>query len=178
MQRLVVGFADIPDEGMRRDFRSSGQELGISDPDLAVAQPIEIGCRFYKVDRDVIVQGTMRSTVRLLCGRCAEEFVLPLNVPLDAVYLPTQDAASERVKELEGDIDSTTDVYAYAEQVIDIAEMARDKLLLSIPLQPHCMVGCQGLCPSCGLNRNIISCQCAEEKLGSPFELLKGLRFS
>jgi uncharacterized protein len=178
MQRLAVELSAIPVEGLWRDFRSSAQDLGTSDHDLAIVQPIEIGCQFYKVDRDVAVQGTMRSTLRLTCGRCAEDFMQPLEVALNAVYLPIQEASSERATELEEDIDSTTDVYAYVEQVIDIAEMARDKLLLSIPLQPLCRVGCQGLCPSCGLNRNIVSCQCAEEKLGSPFELLKGLRFS
>jgi uncharacterized protein len=113
--------------------------------------------------------------VRLTCSRCAEEFEQPLRVDLDAVYLPMQAISSERAKELE---EGETDVYAYAESVIDIAEMVRDKLVLSIPLQPHCMVGCKGLCPSCGVNRNAISCQCAEAKLGSPFEPLKGLRFS
>jgi uncharacterized protein len=178
MQRLVVELSAIPDEGLWRDFRSDARELGISDPDLAVVQPIDIGCQFYKVDRDVAVQGTMCSALRLTCGRCAEDFVQPLEVALNAVYLPIQEASSERAKELEEDVDSTTDVYLYAEQVVDIAEMARDRLLLSAPLQPLCRVGCQGLCPSCGLNRNTVSCQCAEEKLGSPFELLKGLRFS
>jgi uncharacterized metal-binding protein YceD (DUF177 family) len=178
MQRLEVELSAIPDEGLCCEFRSSGQTLGINDPALAVVQPIEIGCRFFTVARDVVVQGTMRSALRLTCVRCAEDFVLPLNVVLNAVYLPIQEASSERAKELEEDVDSATDVYSYVEQVIDIAEMARDKLLLSSPLQPHCMVGCQVLCPACGLNRNIVSCQCAEEKLGSPFELLKDLRFS
>jgi uncharacterized protein len=178
VQRLVVELPLIPDEGLRQDFRSSAQELGITDSDLAIVQPVEIGCQFYKIDRDVAVQGTLRSTLRLACSRCAEDFVLPLEVSLNAMYLPIQDASSERAKELEEDVDSTTDVYLDIDQVIDIAEMTRDKLLLSIPLQPLCGVGCQGLCPSCGLNRNVVSCQCAEEKLSSPFELLKGLRFS
>jgi uncharacterized protein len=113
--------------------------------------------------------------VHLTCSRCADEFEQPLRVALDAVYLPMQALSSERAKELEV---GEADVYGYAEPLVDISEMVRDKLLLSIPLQPHCMVGCQGLCPSCGINRNTVSCQCAEEKLGSPFEPLKGLRFS
>jgi uncharacterized protein len=60
--------------------------------------------------------------------------------------------------------------------VIEITEMVRDKLLLSMPLQPHCRVGCKGICPSCGLNRNVVSCQCGDERLNSPFEALKELR--
>jgi uncharacterized protein len=175
MQQLIVELSAIPHEGICREFRGSGKALGIGGPELAVVLPIMIACQFSKVDREVVVQGGLRSAVRLTCGRCAEEFVLPLSIALEAVYLPMHESSSERAEELEGGV---TDVYTYAEQVIDIAEMVRDKLLLSIPLQPHCMVGCKGLCPSCGVNRNAVSCQCAEEKLGSPFELLKDLRFS
>jgi uncharacterized protein len=175
MQQLIVELSAIPHEGICREFRSSGKALGIGGPDLAVVLPITIACQFFKVDREVVVQGGLRSAVRLMCGRCAEEFVLPLSIALEAVYFPIHESSSERARELE---EGVTDVYTYTEQVIDIAEMVRDKLLLSIPLQPHCMVGCKGLCPSCGVNRNAVSCQCAEEKLGSPFALLKDLRFS
>ena len=175
MPRLIMELSAIPHEGISQHFTSSGSALGIVDTELSVTQLVEIECQFYKVDQEVIVQGNLRSAVRLTCSRCAEEFEQSLSVPLYTVYLPMHAISSERTKELE---QGETDVYAYAEPVIDIAEMVRDKLFFSIPLQPHCMVGCKGLCPSCGVNRNTISCQCAEEKLGSPFEPLKGLRFS
>ena len=175
MSRLIMELSAIPHEGISQHFTSSGRALGIVDTELAWFSLLRSTCQFYKVDQEVVVQGSLRSAVHLTCSRCAEEFEQPLSVALDAVYLPVQAISSERTKELE---QGETDVYAYAEPVIDIAEMVRDKLLFSIPLQPHCMVGCKGLCPSCGVNRNTISCQCAEEKLGSPFEPLKGLRFS
>jgi uncharacterized protein len=175
MQRLIVELSAIPPEGITYRFRSTVVALGIDDPEVAVVQPLEMDCQFVKVNRDVVVHGTLRSAVRLTCSRCAEEFVQPLLLALDAMYLPIDDLSSARAKALEDDV---TDVYAYAESVIDLVEMVRDKLFLSIPLQPHCRAGCQGLCPSCGVNRNTVRCQCAEEKLGSPFELLKELRFS
>ena len=175
MQRLSIDVVTIPPEGLACVLTTDKRALGIEDSELFVEQPLQISCELYKVEREVVVRGTLHSAVRLMCGRCAEEFVLPLGVALDAVYLPGREASSERVEEIE---DGVTDVYFYSEQTIDLVEMVRDKLLLSIPLQPHCMVGCQGVCPSCGVNRNTTTCQCAEEKLGSPFELLKGMRFS
>ena len=175
MQRLIMELSAIPHEGVSQRYSSTGIALGIAGAELSVVQPIEIACHFYKVDHEVVVQGSLRSAARLACSRCAEEFEQPLSVALDAIYLSTPEISSERAKELE---EEEADVYPFAEQVIDIAEMARDRLLLSVPLQPLCRAGCQGLCPSCGLNRNVVSCQCAEEKLGSPFEPLKGLSFS
>jgi uncharacterized protein len=175
MQRLAMELSAIPHEGISQRFTSTGVALGVVDSELTVVQPVEMACQLYKVDREVVVQGTLRSVVRLTCSRCAEEFEQPLSVALEVVYLPIDEISSERAKEIEEGI---ADVYSYVEQVIDLAEMARDKLFLSIPLQPRCMAGCKGLCPSCGVNRNAVSCQCAEAKLGSPFELLKSLRFS
>jgi uncharacterized protein len=175
MPRLMMELSAIPQEGISQQFTSTGSALGLVDTELSVTQLVEIECQFYKVNQEVVVQGSLRSAVHLTCSRCAEEFEQPLRVALEAVYLPMHAISSERAKELEI---GEADVYGYAEPLVDIAEMVRDKLLLSIPLQPHCMVGCKGLCPSCGVNRNTISCQCAEEKLGSPFEPLKGLRFS
>jgi uncharacterized protein len=175
MLRLLTDLSAILPEGISQRFTTSGSALGIVDTELSVVQPVEIDCHCYKVDLEVVVQGNLRSAVHLICSRCAEAFDQPVSVALDAVYLPLKALSSVRAQELEA---GETDVYGYAESAIDIAEMVRDKLLFAIPLQPHCMVGCQGLCPSCGVNRNMISCQCAEETLGSPFEPLKGLRFS
>ena len=175
MLRLIIELSAILPEGISQHFTTSGSALGIVDTMLSVVQPVEIDSRCYKVDQEVVVQGTLRSAVHLICSRCAEEFDQPLSVALDALYLPLKALSSVRAQELEA---TDADVYGYAESVIDIAEMVRDKLLFGIPLQPYCRVGCKGLCPSCGVNRNVISCQCAEEKLGSPFEPLKGLRFS
>src|SRR5919108_1830285 len=127
MQRLVIELSGIPHEGVSLHFRSTAVGLGIVDPELTVVQPIEIACQFHKVDREVVVRGTLRAAVRLTCSRCAEEFEQPLGVPLEAVYLPIQESSSERAKEIE---EGAADVYSYAEQVIDIAEMVRDKFLL------------------------------------------------
>ena len=146
----------------------------MADPEWKAAQPIEIDCQLFKVERDVVVHGTMSTALRLTCSRCVEEFTGPLRIPLDAIYLPLHESASRRAKELE---EGEVDVYSYAEQVLDLADMVRDKLLLSIPLQPHCRAGCKGLCPHCGVNWNVAACQCAQETPESPFQLLKSLRF-
>src|SRR5262245_13451628 len=143
MPRLVVELSAIPYEGLSQHFTSTGSALGINDSELCVTQPVELDCQVYKVNQDVIVQGSLSSAVRLTCSRCAEEFEQPFRVAVDAIYLPMQALSSERAKELEA---GEPDVYAYAEPLVDIGEMVRDKLMLSIPLQPHCVVECKGLC--------------------------------
>ncbi len=174
MHPLIIELREIYTEAITRQFAVTAGALGMAGPEWELAQPIDIGCQLFKVDGDVVVHGTMSTALRLTCSRCAEEFTRPLRVALDAIYLLEHEGSSKRAKELE---EGEADVYSYAEHVLDLAEMVRDRLFLSIPLQPHCRAGCKGLCPLCGVNRNLTTCQCAQEGLESPFQLLKGLRF-
>jgi len=173
MHELTIDLSEIRDEGITRHVVVTGVTLGIADPGFEIAQPIDLTCQLFKVNRDVVVQGTLDTVLRLTCSRCAEEFLLPLRVPVEAVYFPAHDTAPERQETLE---EGTADMFSYTEHVIDLAEMVHDKLFLAVPLQPRCTLECKGLCPQCGSNWNIATCQCVQEALGSPFQRLKGLR--
>jgi len=50
---------------------------------------------------------------------------------------------------------------------IDLEPMARDAVLLELPLAPLCKVECRGLCPTCGADRNVGDCGC-EPATGDP----------
>jgi len=44
---------------------------------------------------------------------------------------------------------------------IDLAPLAREALLLELPLAPLCQAECAGLCPTCGADLNAGPCGCA-----------------
>ena len=44
---------------------------------------------------------------------------------------------------------------------LDLEPLARDAVILELPLAPLCSEGCLGLCPTCGANRNTEPCACA-----------------
>ncbi len=50
---------------------------------------------------------------------------------------------------------------------LDLEPMARDAVLLELPLAPLCKLECQGLCPTCGVDRNVGHCEC-EPGTGDP----------
>jgi uncharacterized protein len=43
---------------------------------------------------------------------------------------------------------------------LDLESLARDAVMLELPLAPLCSEDCLGLCPQCGANRNETSCTC------------------
>src|SRR5713226_9546415 len=52
-----------------------------------------------------------------------------------------------------------------------------EEILLAMPGQILCREDCKGLCPTCGIDRNAGSCQCADSDGDSRWEQLKNLRF-
>jgi DUF177 domain-containing protein len=64
-----------------------------------------------------------------------------------------------------------------ADQVLDLAGLARDSLVLGLPAQLVCRDGCAGLCPVCGTNLNEAGPEHVHERSPDPrWEKLRGLR--
>ena len=59
-----------------------------------------------------------------------------------------------------GGTDADVDAYRLAGDELDLEPLARDAVLLDLPLAPLCSEGCLGLCPQCGANWNTGPCAC------------------
>ena len=58
----------------------------------------------------------------------------------------------------------------------DLEAIAREQLYLGLPLKPICEDDCQGLCPTCGANRNRIECACCRDNLDPRLASLRALK--
>jgi uncharacterized protein len=52
------------------------------------------------------------------------------------------------------------DAYPLEGDELDLEPLARDAVLLDLPLAPLCSADCRGLCPQCGANWNVTTCDC------------------
>jgi len=59
-----------------------------------------------------------------------------------------------------GGTDADGDAYLLAGDELDLEPLARDAVMLDLPLAPLCSDGCLGLCPQCGANWNTGPCGC------------------
>jgi uncharacterized protein len=53
-----------------------------------------------------------------------------------------------------------------------VADVVTEQVNLFMPMQVVCSPDCRGLCPTCGVNRNLEACKCAETHSESPFNAL------
>ncbi len=132
------------------------------------------------------LRGRMSCRIELSCVRCLEPVPMEVAEDLDLLYLPqsANAAAGESGgNESEGLSDrglapEELAVSFYRDERIDLSQMAREQILLALPMKPLCKGDCRGLCPQCGANRNVQRCGCAPEDSDSRWAPLKMLQKS
>jgi uncharacterized protein len=62
----------------------------------------------------------------------------------------------------DGDTEGDDEAYPLTDDELDLEPLARDAVLLELPLAPLCADDCLGLCPQCGVNRNEETCACEQ----------------
>ena len=53
-----------------------------------------------------------------------------------------------------------------------IGDILHEQVLLALPMKALCTVDCKGLCPSCGTNLNVKSCNCRKENFNPNLDAL------
>lgn len=162
---MIIKVADIQDEG-----------LTIADPAELAAPYADRSWRLEDIrlvltreGEDVLVAGEIRAAVPLTCGRCLEEFQVVVRTAVDARYVPRPPLGDV---ELAAD-DLDLDFYDHGQ--LDLAMLVETETTLALPMKPLCRADCRGLCPSCGANRNLVACRCAERPLDPRLAVLRRL---
>jgi uncharacterized protein len=123
---------------------------------------------------EIRVTGHLSVTMEADCDRCLEVARFPIAVGFDLFYRPSDTlyAAAEEVQIDEGE----TEIAFYEGAGLQLKDVLREHVLLSMPMQRVCGDQCQGICPECGQNRNQVACGCEVKKMDDRWSALKNLR--
>jgi uncharacterized protein len=138
---------------------------GLENPSATVDpdQPLTIDLRLESLSAAIVASGRVRGRWRAVCSRCL--------TPLEAEF----DLALREVFE-EDPIEEET--YPLSHDEIDLEQPVRDLVVPDLPLVPLCDEDCQGLCPSCGANRNEEPCDCYQASRDPRWDALRALVIS
>jgi uncharacterized protein len=103
---------------------------------------VHLRLRLESVMEGVLVSGQIDAPVTGSCARCLEPIEDTLSLEVQELYAyegSTTEATSEEdeVRRIEGDY-------------LDLEPLARDTVVLALPLAPVCTEDCAGLCSDCG----------------------------
>jgi len=109
----------------------------------------------------VIVHGTVSTPWRGQCRRCLIDVAGTAVSTVDELF--QQHPHHQDAVEIVGD-------------QIDLAPIVREYVLLDLPEAPLCKDDCAGICPTCGIDRNVANCECDTALSDPRWSALEGFR--
>lgn len=149
-------------------------ELPLEEADLRLIEPADIRGRVNRKAEEVEVTGRLSAKVEAACARCLKSVTLPIAAEFSERFVPAVSWRAEEQHELR---EEDLNLAVFDGESIELDDLVREEILLATPAQVLCSEDCQGLCPDCGVDRNINECKCETHEVDSRWHALKDLRF-
>ena len=173
---MIIDLTTISEGARRFQFvlepdwwRSEAQR----DQILGISAPVQVKLEIYKAGDKYVLDGDLRGGLHVVCDRCLEDYHRELRTTFRvylALPLPAEDDAEIELAEKDLEVD-----FIRGEE-IELDEIIREQIYLSLPMKSLCSENCLGLCPRCGSNLNAGDCQCDPEQGHPAFLKLKNFK--
>lgn len=126
---------------------------------LQFETPVKVKGTYTFDGKAFSVTGEVTVSVLSTCARCNDPFMEEIKFSFEERFVR---------QVFEDDEES----YRYSGDTISLNEVIMDNLFLQLPLVSVCKEDCQGLCPVCGVNRNVEQCSCCSVTKNNAFSAL------
>jgi uncharacterized protein len=157
--------------GARRVYDIDTSAVPPFDEGFEVVAPFRGEVRFMRIGTGILVTGNLETIVEVACTRCLTSFDIPVRFEIEEEFKPTLDIQSGA--KLPPDPDQDPATLIDERHILDLAEVVRQDLVLSLPPSPVCRPDCKGLCPQCGQDLNEGSCDCHTDAVDPRWAVLK-----
>ena len=122
---------------------------------------------------DIRLVGRFCAEIEVRCARCLEAVGNKIAEEFDLLYRPLGvDARGEEVSISRAE----TEIGYYQGEGLLLEDVLKEQLLLALPVKQLCRANCKGLCPHCGKNLNVESCDCVPTMQDPRWAALEDIR--
>ena len=108
--------------------------------------------------------GEVSTAYATACARCLKPLEIPLCADVQMVLVQEQDGEEE-----------AEDVFVIEGDEVDPEDILIPALYFEIDMAYLCKEDCKGLCPHCGADRNVTTCDCGDQQIDDRLAVLKTL---
>ncbi len=148
-------------------------ELPLDDPEVRLVEPAAVSAIVRREGSEVALRGRLHAKLEVVCGRCLQPVELPISADFTERFVRAVSWVAEEQHELQAE---DLDISVFDGEGIELDDLVREELLLAVPVNVICRDDCKGLCPICGIDRNLGKCQCEVDEVDSRWQKLKELR--
>jgi uncharacterized protein len=147
--RINVGFLLNQPIGYSRDIHFDLPKIQFEE-DFRVID-FTGTARVNRTPQGILLLSDLQCASPVNCVRCLAEFMQPLHSNFSELFAFNNRSTTE------------SNLILPEDGSIDLEPLAREYLLLEIPMSPLCRPDCKGLCPVCGEDLNLVACEHAAQ---------------
>jgi len=155
IQKLSEGIHEISEE-------VSIENLGLPQTVKTLGN-LKIKAFVDKVEDSFRVKLNVKADLIEQCDKCLTEFESQFDESSEQIY---------QVGKGEYE-DDDIEVLPDNTRELDLSNLINEVFLINRPIQKTCKEDCRGLCPDCGKNLNLTTCDCKSERIDPRLEKLK-----
>jgi uncharacterized protein len=166
---------DLEIRAGRFDVELAPGEVEFLDPKLRQVGPLKAAGKVELVMEsleEIRAQGHLSVQMEADCDRCLEPAPFSVDSDFELYYRPVAEGYGEEKAIDEGE----ASMGFYEGDGLELSDVLREHILLTLPMQRVCGESCKGICPECGQNRNQIECACQAEAVDDRWAALKNLQ--
>jgi uncharacterized protein len=171
---LAFNVAQLLKEGTgaSRQRELSGELRNIDDNS---PEPVRVEGRVHLVvtPEGVLAMGEATMTLRQTCRRCLESTDATVTIEIEEEFYPTIDIETGRQASMEHD--DEPELLIDEHHILDLTEVLRQYAIAQTLEPGYCRADCKGLCPVCGVNRNLETCTCETQQVDPRLAILAQL---
>lgn len=160
-------------DGLTLKHAYTGDELQLANEEATLVGETTLRVHASREDGDILLRGEVHATARFECDRCLTAFTTPVSQAFDLLYVTAGGSRAAEEHELKED---DLSLAYYEGHSINLDDLVREQIELTLPMTHICSETCRGLCPQCGVNLNEGDCSCAGEPADSRWDALKQLK--
>jgi len=174
VEQIDAGGVDLRFENQPQEFPVLAEMIARGE--CKFLKPIQTTIRAVRIADRVEVEGDVRTTVTLPCGRCLKSFQTALNSHFALTFTNRSEeiAMAAEQDDLELHPEQINRIY-YQGEKINLQEAVQEQVVMAFPIRALCSDTCRGLCSQCGADLNAGDCGCSPQTADSRFASLKNL---
>lgn len=131
--------------------------------DKPFQSPVSIQGEIWNENGMTRLSGNIQTVYLAKCARCLREIPVPLSADVSVTL--TEDESAEE----------TDEIFIARDGCVQTEDVFLPALYFEISMTYLCAEDCKGLCPHCGTNRNLASCDCDQKQRDPRFAALYAL---
>ncbi|UCH62977.1 MAG: DUF177 domain-containing protein [Fidelibacterota bacterium] len=149
-------------------FRITLFDIGVIDLG-APETPVEVELTVYQQGEDFLLNGLVRTDLRLACDRCLGDVLCPVEGAFK-VWLVSEIPSALNVDEEE------VLVFQSRKQEVELSSIVAGTIYIELPSKTLCREDCKGFCPTCGTDLNTKPCGCVTEETDERWSVLLAIK--